>query len=32
MSEAQIKEMDKQIQIERNGGLYAPDNSVYGLQ
>jgi len=24
--------MDKQIQIERNGGLYAPDNSVYGLQ
>lgn len=32
MSEAQIKEMDSQMQKERNSGLYAPDNSVYGLQ
>jgi len=32
MSEAQIKEMDKQIQTERNSGLYAPDNTVFGLQ
>jgi hypothetical protein len=32
MSEAQIKEMDGQIQKERNQGLYAPDNSVFGLQ
>jgi len=32
MSEAQIKEMDGQISKERNAGLYAPDNSVFGLQ
>jgi hypothetical protein len=32
MSEAQIKEMEDQIRDERNKGLYAPDNTAYGLQ
>ena len=32
LREAQIKEMDSQISKERNAGLYAPDNTVFGLQ
>jgi len=32
MSEGQIKEMDKQITVERNKGMYAPDNTSFGLQ
>ena len=32
MSEAQIKEMDTQITAERNKGMYAPDNTSFGLQ
>ena len=31
LSEAQMKEMDQQITKERNRGMYAPDNTAFGM-